>query len=78
MFQEVQSKDWDLVNHTFSGVALAHLFDLPPEVIHLIAVHSRKGDLGSLTTEGWIVNHADFIAFVIPMFAVGLACQKMS
>lgn len=59
----VQSKQGDLVNHTFSGVALAHRFDLPAEVIHMIAVHSKEGDLGSRTTEGWIVHHADFMAF---------------
>lgn len=59
----VQSKGGDLVNHTFSGVALAHRFDLPAEVIHMIAVHSKEGDLGSRTTEGWIVHHADFMAF---------------
>ena len=59
----VQSKQGDLVNHTFSGVALAYRFDLPAGVIHIIAVHSREGDLGFRTAEGWIVHHADFMAF---------------
>ena len=47
----------------FSGAALAHRFDLPPEVVHMIAGHSKEGDLGPRTTEGWIVHHADFMTF---------------
>lgn len=59
----VTSKEGKLVRHTFSGAALAHRFDLPPEVVHMIAGHSKEGDLGSRTTEGWIVHHADFMTF---------------
>jgi len=52
----VQSKQGELVRHPFSGLALAHRFDLPAEVLHMIAVHSKEGDHGMRTTEGWIVT----------------------
>lgn len=59
----VQSKQGELLRHPFSGVALAHRFDLPAEVLHMIAVHSKEGDHGTRTTEGWIAHHADFMTF---------------
>lgn len=59
----VQSRMGKLVRHPFSGVALAARFDLPPEVLHMIACHSKEGDHGQRTTEGWIVHHADFMSF---------------
>lgn len=58
-----QSRMGKLVRHPFSGVALAHRFDLPAEVLHMIATHSKEGDGGQRTVEGWIVHHADFMAF---------------
>jgi hypothetical protein len=51
------------VRHPLGGAAVAHRFDLPPEVIHMIAGHSKEGDLGPQTTDGWIVHHADFMNF---------------
>ncbi len=59
----VQSRMGKLVRHPFSGVALASRFDLPAEVLHMIACHSKEGDHGARTTEGWIVHHADFMSF---------------
>lgn len=59
----VQGREGQLVRHPFSGAALAHRFDLPAEVIHMIAAHSKEGDLGSRTVEGWIVHHVDFMTF---------------
>ncbi len=52
-----------LVRHPFSGVAIADRFGLPPEVQHIIATHSREGDLGRRTVESIIVHHADFVSF---------------
>lgn len=52
-----------LLRHPFSGVALADRFGLPPEVLHMIAYHSKEGDLGKRTVEGIIVHHADFVSF---------------
>ena len=52
-----------LVRHPFSGVGIAQRFDLPPEVQHIIATHSKEGDLGKRTVESIIVHHADFVSF---------------
>ncbi len=52
-----------LVRHPFSGVGIAQHFDLPPEVQHIIATHSKEGDLGKRTVESIIVHHADFVSF---------------
>lgn len=52
-----------LVRHPFSGVAIADRFGLPPEVQHIIATHSKEGDLGQRTVESIIVHHADFVSF---------------
>lgn len=52
-----------IVRHPFSGVAIADRFGLPPEVQHIIATHSKEGDLGHRTVESIIVHHADFVSF---------------
>ncbi len=52
-----------LLRHPFSGVAIAGRFDLPPEVLHIIATHSKEGDLGARSVESIIVHHADFVSF---------------
>ncbi|MFB0516603.1 MAG: HDIG domain-containing metalloprotein [Candidatus Neomarinimicrobiota bacterium] len=52
-----------VVRHPFSGVAIADRFGLPPEVQHIIATHSKEGDLGHRTVESIIVHHADFVSF---------------
>ena len=57
------SKAGKLLRHPFSGVALADRFGLPPEVQHIIAYHSKEGDLGKRTVEAIIVHHADFVSF---------------
>ncbi len=59
----VTSREGKLLRHPFTGAALAHRFDLPAEVIHMIAVHSKEGDHGGRTVEGWIIHHADFMTF---------------
>jgi len=52
-----------LLRHPFSGVAIADRFGLPPEVLHIIAYHSKEGDLGKRSVESIIVHHADFVSF---------------
>lgn len=52
-----------LVRHPFSGLAIADRFGVPPEVQHIIATHSKEGDLGMRTVESIIVHHADFVSF---------------
>jgi len=52
-----------LIRHPFSGLAIADRFGLPPEVQHIIATHSKEGDLGARTVESIVVHHADFVSF---------------
>lgn len=57
------SRDGKLLRHPFSGVSIADRFDLPFDVQHIIAYHSKEGDLGKRTVESIIVHHADFVSF---------------
>ncbi len=57
------SKNGKLVRHPISGVAIAERFGLPWEVQHIIATHSKEGDIGKRTVESLIVHHADFVSF---------------
>jgi len=59
----VVGKTGKLLRHPFTGVGLAMMFGIPDEVCHMIAVHSKEGDLGKRTVEGIIVHHADFISY---------------
>jgi len=59
----VVGKTGKLLRHPFTGVGLAMMFGVPDEVCHMIAVHSKEGDLGKRTVEGIIVHHADFISY---------------
>ena len=59
----VKSERGKLLRHPFSGANLASKCGLPEEVVHVIAVHSKEGDLGQRTVEGTIVYHADYINF---------------
>ena len=52
-----------LLRHPFSGVSIADRFGLPPEVQHIIAYHSKEGDLAKRSVEAIIVHHADFVSF---------------
>jgi len=58
-----KSRLGNLLRHPFSGQALAYKHGLPTEVLHMIAYHSKEGDLGKRTTEAIIVHHADFVNF---------------
>lgn len=65
-FQEgkfVKSRSGELLRHPFSGAALAARFDLPLEVIHIIAGHSKEGDSWKRNIEGIIIHYADFVNF---------------
>lgn len=56
-------REGKLLRHPFSGVAIADRFDVPVDVQHIIAYHSKEGDLGKRTVESIIVHHADFVSF---------------
>ena len=59
----ITSRAGKLLRHPFIGVAIADRFGLPPEVLHIIAYHSKEGDLGKRSVESIIVHHADFVSF---------------
>ncbi len=59
----VVGKTGKLLRHPFSGVGLAMRFGVPEEVCHMIATHSKEGDLGRRTIESIILHHADFMSF---------------
>ncbi|HSR29746.1 MAG TPA: HDIG domain-containing protein [Anaerolineae bacterium] len=61
--QAVVGKTGKLLRHPFTGVALAMRFGVPDEICHMIATHSKEGDLGKRTTESLIIHHADFMSF---------------
>lgn len=51
------------IRHPFSGVGLAFKHDLPSEVMHIIATHSKEGAGETRRPESIIFHHADFIDF---------------
>jgi hypothetical protein len=55
----------DMLRHPFSGVGLCFKHDLPEEVMHIVATHSKEGDHVQRTIESIIFHHADFIDFDI-------------
>jgi putative nucleotidyltransferase with HDIG domain len=59
----VKSEAGKLLRHPISGAAFAAKFDVPDEVLHIIAAHSKEGDGARRTVEAVIVNHADFVNF---------------
>ncbi len=61
----VKSDEGKLLRHPISGAAFAYKFDVPSEILHIIAAHSREGDGARNTIEAIIVNHADFVNFDI-------------
>jgi len=61
--QAVKSDFGKKLRHPFSGVGLAFKHGIPPEVLHVIACHSKEGDGEKHLPETIIFHHADFIDF---------------
>jgi len=57
------SRSGKLLRHPLSGMGLAMKNDLPEDVYHIIAVHSREGEGSYRSPEAIALHHADFIAF---------------
>ncbi len=51
------------IRHPFSGVGLAFKHDIPSEVMHVIATHSKEGTGEKRLAESIIFHHCDFIDF---------------
>ena len=63
--QIVQSERGRQLRHPFVGVAMSHFRDIPTEVQHIIATHSKEGEMMVRSTESVIFHHAYFIDFDI-------------
>ena len=61
----VKSEHVKYRRHRLSGVGLSFRHDLPDEVMHIIAVHSKEGAGFQRTAEAIIFHHADFTDFEI-------------
>ena len=59
----VKSHNGSLLRHPFSGVGLCYKYDIPPEVVHIVAVHSKEGETSKRTPEAIILHHLDFVNF---------------
>ena len=51
------------LRHPFTGVAMSHVRGIPSEIQHVIATHSKEGELMIRSNESVIFHHADFIDF---------------
>lgn len=51
------------LRHPFTGVGLCYRHDVPYQVAHLSAVHSKEGEGGFRSAEAIIFHHADFTDF---------------
>ena len=61
--QARQSARGRALRHPFTGVALAMMCGVPDPICHIIAAHSREGDLVPRSVEATIIHHADFMSF---------------
>jgi len=55
----------DFLRHPFSSVGLGWKQELPDEVLHIAAVHSKEGAGFRRSPEAIIFHHADFIDFQV-------------
>jgi putative nucleotidyltransferase with HDIG domain len=61
----VKSEEGKGLRHPVSGAGLAMKFDLPYELVHIIANHSKEGDFVARMPEAILIHHVDFIDFDI-------------
>jgi putative nucleotidyltransferase with HDIG domain len=59
----VYSAEAKYLNHAFLGAALAFKHGLPIEVSHIIAYHSKEGELNKKSPEAIVMTYADLINF---------------
>ena len=61
----VKSEYGKRIRHPVGGAMLAEKFDLPYQIAHIIAAHSKEGDFVTRLPEAVIIHHCDFIDFHI-------------
>ena len=58
-----KSRHGEYLRHPFTGVGLCYKHNIPEEVMHIVAVHSKEGDHVKRSPEAILFHHADFIDF---------------
>ncbi|EDY34364.1 uncharacterized domain HDIG protein [Aciduliprofundum boonei T469] len=61
----VKSEYGKRIRHPVGGAMLAEKFDLPYQIAHIIAAHSKEGEFVTRIPEAVIIHHCDFIDFHI-------------
>ncbi len=61
----VKSEFGKLLRHPVSGAGLALELGLPAKLAHIIAAHSKEGEMVKRIPEAILLNHCDFIDFEI-------------
>lgn len=61
----VKSAHGKLVRHPVSGYGLVLEAGLPLEVAHVVAAHSKEGEVVARSKEAIVIHHCDFIDFDI-------------
>ena len=59
----VKSHRGNCLRHPFSGVGLGFKHGIPDEILHMIAMHAKEGNLSKRFPEAVIVHHSDFMNF---------------
>jgi putative nucleotidyltransferase with HDIG domain len=59
----VKSQKGEFLRHPFVGVGMCYRRGLPEGVMHVVATHSKEGDIMARSPESVIFHHADFIDF---------------
>jgi len=59
----VKSDNGKNLRHPFSGIIIAGKCGIPDEILHMIAMHAKEGNLGKRSTEAIIIHHSDFVNF---------------
>jgi putative nucleotidyltransferase with HDIG domain len=59
----VKGHKGQMLRHPFTGVGMCFKADIPYEVMHVVAVHSKEGDHVKRSPEAVVFHHADFTSF---------------
>ncbi|MEW5936308.1 MAG: HDIG domain-containing metalloprotein [Candidatus Thermoplasmatota archaeon] len=61
----VKSPHGRILRHPVSGAGLAMIVGMPDEMVHIIAAHSKEGEMVERIPEAVLIHHCDFIDFEI-------------
>lgn len=67
-----KSENGKLLRHPVSGAALVMELGLPDKLAHILAAHSKEGELVKRIPEAILIYHCDFIDFEIEKHKYGM------